>query len=68
MDVNNHRNREDRSVLALLYDEYRRTHPHRAACVASKSLPINTVRCIRPAWIWMWDSNPDYNIYVHYVP
>ena len=27
MDVNNHRNREDRSVLALLYDEYRRTHP-----------------------------------------
>ena len=27
MDVNNHRNREDLSVLALLYDEYRRMYP-----------------------------------------
>ena len=27
MSVNNNRNQEDRSVLALLYDEYRRTYP-----------------------------------------
>lgn len=33
MCINNHRNREDRSVLALLYDEYRRTYPETAESI-----------------------------------
>lgn len=32
MSINN-RNREDRSVLALLYDEYRRTYPETAESI-----------------------------------